>query len=174
MIISTGTHCPAEHGNPLRLKVGSPVSDGGWITEASIIGAGHGCTRSGQSMIIDYILVGSVCQTSHSTGSNTMKDQQCSQVVVNTSAVRVASAQQSESACDPKSGGKFAVEEFGSDHLPVGLQAIGSTSHYPPIHAFINSVTLPLPHVFNTHSRVHRPRDQPPFYLTIHACIVRV
>ena len=60
-------------------------------------------------MVIDYILVGSVCQTS-----------QCIQGLVNTSAVRVVSDQQTASACDPRSGGQFAVQEFGSDHLPVG------------------------------------------------------
>merc|ERR1712032_1201147 len=110
---------PKERGRPLRLKVGSPVSDGGYITEASIIGEGRGCTRSGQNMVIDYILVGSVCQVDRSGDSNTIAAQQCVQGVVNTSAVRVASATQSVSASDPKSGVKFSVQEFGSDHLPV-------------------------------------------------------
>ena len=71
-------------------------------------------------MVIDYILVGSVCQPPRSGGSNTMKDQQCIQGLVNTSAVRTVSAKKGASACDPRSGGQFAVQEFGSDHLPVG------------------------------------------------------
>ena len=60
-------------------------------------------------MVIDYILVGSVCQTS-----------QCIQGLASTSAVRTVSAKKGVSACDPRSGGQFAVQEFGSDHLPVG------------------------------------------------------
>ena len=95
------------------------MSDGGYITEASIIGEGRGCTRSGQNMVIDYILVGSVCPADRSDA--TIAVQQCARGVLNTSAVRVASAKQSVSASDPKSGVKFAVQEFGSDHLPVGF-----------------------------------------------------
>ena len=97
------------------------MSDGGFITEASIIGEGRGCTRSGQTMVIDYILVGSVCPADQSDDSNNIAAQQCAQVVLNTSAVRVASAKQSVLASDPKSGVKFSVQEFGSDHLPVGF-----------------------------------------------------
>ena len=94
------------------------MSDGGYVTEASILGDGRGCTRAGKAMVIDYIFVGSLHRQADPVdpGAVTVTE---STRGVKTSAVRVVSAKQAASASDPKCGVKFAVQEFGSDHLPV-------------------------------------------------------
>ena len=107
------------------------MSDGGYVTEASILGDGRGCTRAGKAMVIDYIFVGSLHRQTDPADSGAVEVVESTRGV-KTMAVRVVSAKQAASASDPKCGIKFAVQEFGSDHLPV-RQA--PHNHYSCIHS---------------------------------------
>lgn len=94
-----------------RLRLLCDVLDGGELCEVSKVGEsnvdGLACTRSGKSMVIDYLLVGSVGGCSVSTIPRA-----------------VVTREESQLAADPVHGVAYAVLKWGSDHLPVSFRAV--------------------------------------------------
>ena len=71
------------------------------------------CTRAGSSMVIDFILVGSV-----GGGAGVPP------LALNATALQVVPADAAAAAADAADGVRHAVTRYGSDHLPVGATVV--------------------------------------------------
>lgn len=95
--------CDGRRCRSLRLRC-SQV-DGGWLREVSRSDAPVECTRAGGSIVVDYILVGSI-------GSN-------APLKYTANPQSFVPVDDFERASDATEGVRFAISKWGSDHLPV-------------------------------------------------------
>ena len=101
-----------------ELELACPSCDGGYLREATLSPGGGGCTHAGDTMVIDFIVIG-------------VADIPDQHLPIDVKPRPIVSEEDVAAAADPANGTRHAVTRFGSDHLPVActlLARAGSTA----------------------------------------------